>query len=660
MWLHTSSGFITTFAFFQIFLNLGVAYGVYMAVFNLPFFPFLNLVGLFVVIGIGADDVFVFIDAWKQSVQALGAEAALEDRLAFVLYRAGGSMFITSLTTASAFAANAMSSVTALRCFGVFCAIVIIVDYFLMLCYIPALVVIYEKYVVPSCKFCGCCTMCEIPEDPSKLRKTEAWFKEKLGPVVIKGKPIFLLVLVGVAGFLGFHATKLERSTSVEFQLFKPEHPMERYDMVLKNEFHLGGSAEEDNKMGVKFVLGINAADNGNHWDPNDWGTIDYVSGFSLAAPGTQSSTAAFCDAVKEEAWYQDPCAEGGSHHGDAFCRLVGERCVMRNFKHWVDKPCADTTDDANVLFASGCTGDACFDYALMPQRTTCCGKGFPLQDEAEFDGCFKDFYDTYEELLKIAGMDSYLGIWWDNEGKVKMIVNEFGTTKEWSAPYEVLEVYYNQLVDSVATATKGGDASMRSLFFHTGLDFFDLQRSLSSGAYTSAGLSFLFAFVVLAVTTRSPILTVLSLLTIICIVLCIVGVLVLDGWQLNIMESVIISVAVGMSVDFVAHYSHSYLHSSAIKREDRVLDTVGVMGISVLTGATTTFVAGFFMSLAQTLFFFQFGVFMMSTMAFAFIYTNFMFAPLLAFVGPAGKEEEGGGDKVVGHPGDNVEISPY
>ena len=99
MWLHTSSGFIASFGFLQIILNLGVAYGIYMAVLNLPFFPFLNLVGIFVVVGIGADDVFVFMDCWKQTVLVFGENARLADRMGYVLYRAGGSMLITSLTT---------------------------------------------------------------------------------------------------------------------------------------------------------------------------------------------------------------------------------------------------------------------------------------------------------------------------------------------------------------------------------------------------------------------------------------------------------------------------------------------------------------------------------------------------------------------------------
>lgn len=136
---------------------------------------------------------------------------------------------------------------------------------------------------------------------------------------------------------------------------------------------------------------------------------------------------------------------------------------------------------------------------------------------------------------------------------------------------------------------------------------------------------------------TRNVIMTVLSLFTIVCIVCSVVGTLVLDGWELNIIESVIISVAVGMSVDFVAHLSHSYLHSPIKEREVAVTYMMKTMGVSVLTGAITTFVAGFFMIFAKTLFFYQFGFFMMMTMVFSWMFANLFLAPLMGVVGPVG-----------------------
>ena len=40
---------------------------VYNRVFNMPFFPFLNITIIIFIIGIGADDVFVYIGEWEQA-----------------------------------------------------------------------------------------------------------------------------------------------------------------------------------------------------------------------------------------------------------------------------------------------------------------------------------------------------------------------------------------------------------------------------------------------------------------------------------------------------------------------------------------------------------------------------------------------------------------
>jgi len=41
----------------------------------------------------------------------------------------------------------------------------------------------------------------------------------------------------------------------------------------------------------------------------------------------------------------------------------------------------------------------------------------------------------------------------------------------------------------------------------------------------------------------------------------------------LNILESIIFSVAVGVSVDFVAHYGHAYVQAPMEARADKVSD---------------------------------------------------------------------------------------
>ena len=65
--LHVRSIFLTAVGMLQIILSFPAAYAVYTHVLGLKSFPFLNFIGLYVLIGIGVDDIFVFVDAWRQS-----------------------------------------------------------------------------------------------------------------------------------------------------------------------------------------------------------------------------------------------------------------------------------------------------------------------------------------------------------------------------------------------------------------------------------------------------------------------------------------------------------------------------------------------------------------------------------------------------------------
>ncbi len=649
LWIHSSSGFLASLAFLQIFLNLGVAYGIYMCVFYLPFFPFLNLVSIFVVVGIGADDVFVFIDAWKQSERLFdGGVESIEDRMANVLYSAGGSMLITSLTTASAFAACALSLITSLKCFGVYCAIVVVVDYVLMLCYIPSLVIIYETKIKKSplcCQYCRCCRGCAIPEDGSQ-RPLEKFLSERMAPFIIKYRFFLIPILLGVASYLGYKSSQLQRPTTSDFQLFQKEHPMEVYDLVLDKKFHIAGSG--DNSMGIRFVVGFKGEDNGNSWDPYDYGTIQYTGELNDLGSNAQKQVAMvdICDDFRASEYYSDPCLKDEDW---SMCRVQGESCPLEIFKEWITVSCEDVAS----AYASGGAFEYGFDYcssspgddcpksvAKLPMRTTCCGLSFPMEDDPQtFEGCLRDFNSFFQD--EMGDSDSGTGLWWSvvdsdssDEVKLKAVTVSFATTQKWNAKYDSQKQYYDKMMGILdGFRDEGG---FKYAFFATGLGFFDLQRSLSIGAYQSAGLSFVFAFVVLLVTSRSIIATTLGILNIIAIVACIVGLLVLRGWELNIMESVIMAVAVGLSVDFSAHYAHTYLHSPKKgSREASVTYMLSTMGNSVFTGALTTFIAGAFMCFAQTLFFYQFGFFMSTAMIFSWIYTNFFLSPMLAVGGP-------------------------
>ena len=97
--------------------------------------------------GIGADDVFVVVDAWKQSKALLPKETPLPNRISWVHHRAATAMFITSFTTAAAFLSNCVNFVIPVGLFGFFMALLVLLNYLMVISMFPAGIVIYHHWL---------------------------------------------------------------------------------------------------------------------------------------------------------------------------------------------------------------------------------------------------------------------------------------------------------------------------------------------------------------------------------------------------------------------------------------------------------------------------------------------------------------------------------
>ncbi|CAF2405578.1 unnamed protein product [Rotaria sp. Silwood2] len=191
-------------------LSLGVSYFVYRVIYNIPIFPFMNLMSAFILIGIGCDDIFVFFDTWDQEKiewlrkyqdkqpsdnedillnhtnthdgvpsnqkvkpsklkrpsnafqsrhrlclfknpeeirKLLLHEEALIEIMSNTLKHAGSSMFVTSFTTAAAFFTNMLTNISFVQVFGVFTGTCILLYFVITVTAIAAFAVIYEKYI---------------------------------------------------------------------------------------------------------------------------------------------------------------------------------------------------------------------------------------------------------------------------------------------------------------------------------------------------------------------------------------------------------------------------------------------------------------------------------------------------------------------------------
>ena len=104
---HTRSLFVTVLSILQIASAFPCAYVVYtsQAFLGITWFPLLNYLSCFILVAIGADDLFVFVDAWRQSRALLPEGATLPQQLSWAHGRASkvSSRFVYIPCTPSCF-----------------------------------------------------------------------------------------------------------------------------------------------------------------------------------------------------------------------------------------------------------------------------------------------------------------------------------------------------------------------------------------------------------------------------------------------------------------------------------------------------------------------------------------------------------------------------
>jgi len=149
-------------------------------------------------------------------------------------------------------------------------------------------------------------------------------------------------------------------------------------------------------------------------------------------------------------------------------------------------------------------------------------------------------------------------------------------------------------------------------------------------------------AFVVLVLSTRNLLAASISVLSIACALVTVVGITVAMGWELGASEAICLMTLTGFAVDYVVHLSHSYMESTSHSPLERTHDALRDMGISVFWGMLTSFVAALALASCQLQFLSKFGYFFLLTITFAYLWAVLFLMPLLATVGPRSSPADG------------------
>jgi len=150
-------------------------------------------------------------------------------------------------------------------------------------------------------------------------------------------------------------------------------------------------------------------------------------------------------------------------------------------------------------------------------------------------------------------------------------------------------------------------------------------QRLYVRSAFQSAGVGLAIAFLVLLLATRVFHIALFATINILCVLFSVLGSTVLLGWDLGSIESILIAITAGFSVDYVVHLAHAYERAEG-DTYTRMSTAFGEMGISVFSGMVTSVGASVPLFFCQLQFFKKFGTFICLTIAFSWIFANFFF----------------------------------
>ncbi|XP_076844349.1 protein dispatched homolog 1 isoform X2 [Brachyhypopomus gauderio] len=622
MCIYTKSIFITIMTMFAIISSLIVSYVLYRVVFNFEFFPFMNLTALIILVGIGADDAFVLCDVWNYT-KIDKPNSELSETVNITLQHAALSMFVTSFTTAAAFYANYVSNITAIRCFGVYAGTAILVNYVLMVTWLPAVVVLHERYLL-NLFMCfrsphhhtSSTTQSFLTVLYQKVNKclfaiseTSRMFFEKVLPcVVLKLRYLWLFWFLAITAAGAYIVCvnpkmKLPSLELSEFQVFRSTHPFERYDAEYKKLFmfervHHG----EDLHMPITIIWGVTPVDNGDPLNPKNKGKLTLDTSFNIASPDSQVWILNFCQKLRNQSFvFQSDEQDFTS-------------CFMETFKQWMEN---QDCDEARV-------------YPCCSQST------FPYKQDV-FELCIKRAIMELDRST-IYHLDSKTpGPRFDINDTIRAIVLEFQSTYHFTLAYEKMHQFYREVDAWIQEELKNAPDGLSYGWFVSNLEFFDLQDSLSDGSLIAMALSVVVAFSVMLLTTWNVIISIYAIISIAGTIFVTVGSLVLLGWELNVLESVTISVAVGLSVDFAVHYGVAYRLAPEPDREGKVIFSLSRMGSAIAMAALTTFVAGAMMMPSTVLAYTQLGTFLMLIMCISWAFATFFFQCMCRCLGPQG-----------------------
>jgi hypothetical protein len=522
----------------QVSLSFPVAFFLYKLVFGFSFFPFLNFLALFVIMGIGVDDLFVVIDKWHQAVLRLPPDAPVPTIAAAVGPDAALTMLLTSLTTAAAFFATCLVPVAPIRLFALFMGFLVLADYALCLFISFPAACLQHRWLTAARRsqnrcaialldFASCCqhgasaggaTPVSAVEKPKRLDRLMT------GPVhtaVYKGRFVLIALFTTSIGLCGWQASVIPLPSSSQVKLLPDAHVAQKF-----REWHNDLRSSGNDNSWTSVVWGLEPGDTGDVFDPLKLTKLLADRSFDPSSEVAQEWLLAFCNTTRAAGF-----------------TMAGYGCVLRDIQEWLARRVADDEYDP-------CGGALAL--PIVPARFHACVAAWSENECGVGETGWCDGVAMYRGRLVVLVFSFQVGIRWDSS-------------------YEKLRSMVGQWEGWMGEQNGAAPAGVSRGYFTSGeFHWWDTNRSMLEGAYLSIMTALIVVSAAVLTSTLNLLTTLYAIVSVCAVLLLVIGTVVGMGWELGFLEGICFAILIGLSCDFVLHMAHAYQASAELTRQDK------------------------------------------------------------------------------------------
>jgi len=594
------SFFIASQGLFILVAGLAPAYLFYRLILMQRYFGVFNLLTVFLIAGIGADSIYVLSDTFEHSTRE--SLQSMTERMRWTLNRAGKAILVTSLTTAISFLATAASEFPGISTFGYFAFSLIAVNFLLIIGFFPAVLMMRQFHFRGWC----CCDPCcgsgkrkeakvrpsdgnSVKETPEKRGKMQIYFDEVHGQLIDRYRKKIITLFMILFGLTSWLAAQIEPDPEPP-QFFPKQHNLNQFSAVSLQFF----ASTSDFRISIAVAHGFlnDMPMDRSGTEPsfaNDIGVAVYDNNFSfqkvaaceraLCLKFLQINNTLGLDGSNEITCWPQELFDIEFGNAENWNAALGNSSLF-NF-HLENFLASASNQKRNVVFEEETNIER---MSLVEVKTT------KLNTMTHDDGL---------EFLRV--WDQALHEWH----------KEFSSCRETGLPF---------LLSSRAGVQ------------------FQVGKQLMSEAFRGIALSLILAYVVLTVFSGNFQVAFLAIICISAVVLSVMAYVSATG-KLGLLESIVLVMTPGLSVDFTAHLAEAFIAAGTKMngRKERMIGALSHLGISLFSGAISTLGACFFLFFPLITFFVQFGTFVFLTIAFSLLYSMVFFTALMFELGPQG-----------------------